>query len=75
VTLRIEISKRAGLYTIYSIRKIIIKGKVYDDSSLKSEWHDKWGDLGSRFWFPEPRTTIDAIVVKGSPHLTAVFLA
>ncbi len=31
--------------------------------------------LGSRFWDREPRTTIDTIVVKGSPHLTAVFLA
>ncbi len=42
---------------------------------LKANGINKWGDLGSRFWFPEPRTTIDAIVVKGSPHLTAVFLA
>lgn len=33
------------------------------------------GILGPRLWFPEPRTTIDAIGAKGSPHLIAVFLA
>ncbi len=44
---------------------------------LKANGINKWGDrdLGSRLWDREPRTTIDTIVVKGSPHLTAVFLA